>query len=335
MTSLKKVAEYANVSLMTVSRALNDPSKLSEKTLAKVKEAIEKLNYIPDLSAQKIRGKTKKVRSIGVLGIETAMTPFSVEIHQAIEQTAQFFGWNMFTVNLFSNQNIDEGVQKLLSFRPDGLIFTSMGLREIQTPNWLKSYPMPIVLANCIDSKSSYATYIPDDYQGQLNAIENILIKGYKKPFFILLSDQILAMPIRQKAILDAWMQAGLDVDSLIFHHLPFVADDPEMEYLAIISLLKKEFNKDQFDIIVCGNDRVAFVVYQYLLSLKLAIPDDIAVLGFDNMVGVGRLFYPPLTTVALPHYEIGKQATLHVIQGRTERRIMEIPCPYVKRNSV
>ena len=52
-------------------------------------------------------------------------------------------------------------------------------------------------------------------------------------------------------------------------------------------------------------------------------------------MVGVGRLFYPPLTTIALPHYEIGKQATLHVIHERSEQGIIEIPCPYVKRNSV
>lgn len=335
MTSLKKVAQYANVSLMTVSRALHHPEKLNEQTLAKVQAAIKELNYIPNLSAQKIRGETKEVHSIGVLGIETAITPFSVEIHQAIEQTAQAFNWDIFIVNLFSNQNIDHAVKKLLSFRPDGLILTSMGLREITLPKWLENYPIPIVLANCIEPSKNYPAYIPNDYQGQFDAMQKIIQKGYQKPLCLLLSEEIIATPIRKKAILDAWKAAQLDEEALIFHHLPFTPNDPENEYLSILPILQTEFEKGKFDIVICGNDRVALVVYQYLLSLKLSIPQDIAVLGFDNMVGVGKLFYPPLTTVELPHYEIGKQAALHLIKHQKNNATKQIESPYIQRESL
>ncbi len=78
MTSLKDVAELAGVSLMTVSRALNNPEKLSQKTYEVVKKAIDELNYVPSLAAQSIRGSYAK--KIGVLSFGTATTPFSVEI---------------------------------------------------------------------------------------------------------------------------------------------------------------------------------------------------------------------------------------------------------------
>ena len=80
MASLKDVARLASVSLMTVSRAINNPELLKPDTLKQVQRAIEELNYVPDFSARKIRGQGTKVSSIGVLGIDTATTPFSVEM---------------------------------------------------------------------------------------------------------------------------------------------------------------------------------------------------------------------------------------------------------------
>lgn len=79
MASLKDVAKLANVSLMTVSRALNNPERLKPETLARVQSAIAQTNYVPDLSA-KIRGAHDTAKTIGVLALDTVTTPFSVEI---------------------------------------------------------------------------------------------------------------------------------------------------------------------------------------------------------------------------------------------------------------
>ena len=92
---------------------------------------------------------------------------------------------------------------------------------------------------------------------------------------------------------------------------------------------------KADFDILICGNDRIAFLAYQVLLSMGLRIPEQVAVLGYDNMIGTGELFYPPLTTVQLPHYELGKEATLHIIQERNHRDIVHVPCQLVERESI
>ncbi|VFS68150.1 Ribose operon repressor [Kluyvera cryocrescens] len=82
---------------------------------------------------------------------------------------------------------------------------------------------------------------------------------------------------------------------------------------------------KPLFDSIICGNDRIAFMVYQTLLAQGLRIPEDVAVLGYDNMVGIGDLFLPPLSTVQLPHYEIGRLSALHIINGDKHRDTVRV----------
>lgn len=76
-------------------------------------------------------------------------------------------------------------------------------------------------------------------------------------------------------------------------------------------------------------------MVYQTLLAQGLRIPQDVAVVGYDNMVGIGELFLPPLSTVQLPHYEIGRHATLHIIQGKTQTDTVKIPAPLLNRDSI
>ncbi|VTM59130.1 sugar-binding domain protein [Klebsiella pneumoniae] len=88
----------------------------------------------PDLSAKKIRGAHATPSTIGVLALDTVTTPFSVEITLSIEETARAHGWNSFVVNMFSDDRPEAVVDLLLSHRPDGIIFTTMGLRQVPLP---------------------------------------------------------------------------------------------------------------------------------------------------------------------------------------------------------
>ena len=182
MASLKDVAKLANVSLMTVSRALNSPERLKPETLARVQAAIAETNYVPDLSAKKIRGARATPSTIGVLALDTVTTPFSVEITLSIEETARAHGWNSFVVNMFSDDSPEAVVDLLLSHRPDGIIFPTMGLRQVPLPD--KLLTLPCVLANCESLSQPVASYIPDDEQGQYDAVKALLsmaIRAAKK----------------------------------------------------------------------------------------------------------------------------------------------------------
>lgn len=331
MASLKDVARLASVSLMTVSRAINNPELLKPETLKQVQDAIDQLNYVPDYSARKIRGQGTKVSSIGVLAIDTATTPFSVEMILSIEQTAREFGWSSFVVNLTAQDCYENAIWQLLAQRPDGIIYTTMGLREITVHE--KLFDKNLVLANCLDKTHVFPTYIPDDYHGQYFAMKKVIEKGYRRPLCFYIPEESVAGPIRRKAVEDAWLEAGLPLADLQQYTMIF----GDEHYRDVIEILKKHcvHQKADFDILICGNDRIAFLAYQVLLSMGLRIPEQVAVLGYDNMIGTGELFYPPLTTVQLPHYELGKEATLHIIQERNHRDIVHVPCQLVERESI
>lgn len=331
MASLKDVAKLAKVSLMTVSRALNSPESLKPETYQRVKQAIEALNYVPDLSAKKIRGAKATPKTIGVLALDTVTTPFSVEMTLSIEETARAHGWNSFVVNMFMSDCVDDIVDLLLSHRPAGIIYTTMGLRSVPVPKKLLS--LPCVLANCESEHGEVASYIPDDEQGQYDGVHALLSAGYRKPLRIHLPKERLASARRRQGLERACREFSLDPEQLWQHHLR-LGDE---YYIDAVTIIEQYFDhgKPRFDSVVCGNDRIAFLVYQTLLSKGIRIPQDVAVLGYDNLVGIGDLFLPALTTVQLPHYEIGRQSTLHIINRQEHIDITKIASPLLRRDSL
>lgn len=331
MASLKDVAKLANVSLMTVSRAINEPQRLKAETLERVMAAVEQLNYVSDLSAKKIRGGKSTMNTIGVLALDTMTTPFSVEITLSIEETARAHGWNSLLVNMFSNDSPEKIVDLLLAHRPDGIIYTTMGLRQVPIPDKLRT--LPCVLANCESLSGKLASYIPDDEQGQYLGVKALLEAGYRNLLCIHLPKEIVASGRRRAGLERACREMGVDPNALHHHYLP----PGDQHHIDTVDILTPLLNGRQpaIDAIVCGNDRVAFVVYQVLLSRGLRIPEDVAVLGYDNMVGMGELFVPPLSTVQLPHYEIGRLSALHIINGESHQETVRVDSPYLPRQSL
>lgn len=331
MASLKDVAKLANVSLMTVSRALNNPERLKPETLARVQAAIEQTNYVPDLSAKKIRGARATPNTIGVLALDTVTTPFSVEITLSIEETARAHGWNSFVVNMFSDDSPETIVDLLLSHRPDGIIYTTMGLRQV--PVTAKLLTLPCVLANCESLNDPVASYIPDDEQGQYAAVKALLAAGYRNPLCLHLPANHLATVRRRHGLERACREAGIDPDTLVHSYMTW-GDQHYQDIPAVVQAHLRR-GKPSFDSIICGNDRIAFMVYQTLLAQGLRIPQDVAVLGYDNMVGIGDLFLPPLSTVQLPHYDIGRLSALHIIHGDNHRETVRVASPWLPRASL
>ncbi|HAT1606275.1 LacI family DNA-binding transcriptional regulator [Raoultella planticola] len=331
MASLKDVAKLANVSLMTVSRALNNPERLKPETLARVQAAIEQTNYVPDLSAKKIRGARATPNTIGVLALDTVTTPFSVEITLSIEETARAHGWNSFVVNMFSDDSPETIVDLLLSHRPDGIIYTTMGLRQVPVP--AKLLTLPCVLANCESLNDPVASYIPDDEQGQYSAVKALLAAGYRNPLCLHLPANHLATVRRRHGLERACREAGIDSDTLVHSYMTW-GDQHYQDIPAVVQAHLRR-GKPSFDSIICGNDRIAFMVYQTLLAQGLRIPQDVAVLGYDNMVGIGDLFLPPLSTVQLPHYDIGRLSALHIIHGDNHRETVRVASPWLPRASL
>lgn len=332
MASIKDVSKLAGVSTMTVSRVINNPDKVKPATLKKVNEAIRTLNYTPDYSAQKMRSKgagAYQDSTIGVLALEVATTPFSVGINYSIEQTAQEKGWNSLIFNTSEPTPSDETVDRILSHKPAGIIFATMGLREVVVPDRLKE--LPLVLANCFSNDHNIPSYVPDDAKGQFLGIQHLIKQGHKKPLFIMLHPEQPALPLRLSGIEKACQDTHVAMDDFRFTHMA----EP-CNYHDTITIIDQAIAQNyDFDSIVCGNDRIALVAYMHLHRIGKSIPHDVAILGYDNMDEVADLFVPGLTTIQLPHRELGKQAALHIIENRQNNGLIKLPCPLIERESV
>jgi DNA-binding LacI/PurR family transcriptional regulator len=162
--------------------------------------------------------------------------------------------------------------------------------------------------------------------------VHHALSQGYRRPLCINLPKQSLAWSLRQEGLRRACQAFGLAPEALLQYDLS--DHDAYGETAAILDRHIIE-GRPQFDILICGNDRIAFCAYQLLLGRGLKIPGDVAVLGYDNMIGIAELFIPPLTTVQLPYYEIGRRAARHLIENLEVSGAQPVDCPLVVRASL
>jgi len=142
-----------------------------------------------------------------------------------------------------------------------------------------------------------------------------------------------LATIRRRHGLERACREANIDPDTLDHVYMKF--GDEHYRDMPAHLLEYIRHGKPLFDSVICGNDRIAFMVYQTLLAQGLRIPQDVAVLGYDNMVGIGDLFFPPLSTVQLPHYDIGRLSALHIINQKTHSDTIRVESPLLLRESL
>jgi len=338
LSSIRDVAREAGVSPMTVSRVLNNPELVAETTRVRVQAAIHDLNYMVNELARPLGKPRRPV--ISILALHLATTPYSVSITFAVEQAAREHGWQTFIVNTFTNNPPSEVLDSLLSLRPEGVVFATMGHRTVNVHERL--IRAGVVLANCQTAQQGVACYVPDDEQGQYEGVCKLLKQGYRRPLCIHLPEGTTATSLRRKGMQRAFKEfnvAEKDQEHFVLVHKPEQLQSAqfrdEADFLETGFFLDQALDKrPRPDCVICGNDRVALVAYQHLLSHGFRIPNDIGILGFDDMVGVGGLFVPPLSTIRLPHEEMGRAAALHIILGRKRSRIYRIPCPFVGRAS-
>jgi len=338
LPTIKDVAKVAGVSTMTVSRVLNRPELVSETTLVRVRTAIRNLDYVANEMARQMG--TGRRPCIGILSLNLATTPYAVSITLTIEQVAREHGWRTSIINTFSPEPSTSTLDTLFALRPEGVIFATMGHRIVKVSDRLVR--AGVVLANCQSTQKGVTCYVPDDEQGQYEGVRRLLDKGYRRPICIHLPEGAVATPLRRRGMLRAFQEFQIsERDQTHFSlkdrpaELTLTQVAKEADYLETAQFINKALGKrPRPDCIVCANDRVAFVAYQHVLSLVLRIPKDIGILGFDNMVGVADLFLPPLSTIGLPHEEIGRAAALHIIHKQNRPCICQIPCCFIGRSS-
>lgn len=326
--TIQDIARRAKVSAGTVSRVLNDSPNVSAPTRQKVLRIIEELNYRPSFSARHMR--TRQSQTIGFITDQIATTPFAINIIKGAQSAAWQKDKLLLVVNSDLNDDIEvSAVEMMLERGVDGIVYATMFHREVTLPENIRE--AQVVLLDCFDSNRSLPSVVPDEVGGGRLAGEILLSKGHRRIAFINLNaPAVPASTGRLQGFKSALSEAGLFDPDLVLCGDALAPHG----YQSTRALMQRE---DPPTAIFCGNDRIAMGVYNALHELGLHIPGDVAVLGFDNQEVIAKYLRPTLSTIALPHYEMGEWAVQYLIEHRNalEPIQQKMKCPYIERESV
>ncbi|OFI36890.1 LacI family transcriptional regulator [Arthrobacter sp. SW1] len=335
---IRDVAAAAGVSVTTVSHVLNDVSyaRISAETRDKVRETAARLGYGPNRLARALR--TQRSGMIGFISEEIATTPHAGRLILGSEVTAKARGYNIMIINSTSTgspESRENDVAALLERQVDGILYATMYHRRFTIPRNLSG--IPAVLVDSEDIGGSIASVVPDEEGGARTAVQVLIDAGHTRIGMINNTDDVPATHARLRAFEETLTDAGLT-----FHPELVQSEHSEVPggYTAAMRLLAGPHRPTG---VFCYNDRMAMGLYRAANQLGIRIPQDLSVVGFDNQELIAENLYPALTTVALPHYEMGAWATQHLIdaiEGKIELaesagQPTVVDCPLVARDSV
>ncbi|MDX6252353.1 MAG: LacI family transcriptional regulator [Kribbellaceae bacterium] len=331
--SIKDVAARAGVSVTTVSHVLNEvPGKrITDATRDRVRRAAGELGYSPSSVARNLR--LQRSQMLALISDEIATTPYAGQMILGAQEAASKAGWLLMLVNTGSDSEFEAAeIQALRQRQVDGFLYATMYHREVTLPEAIAG--VPTVLLDARSSDRTLPSVVPDEVAGGRIATEELIRHGHSKIGFLNNADDIPATHGRLKGYRAALEDAGLTYDERLVIARP---SDTEGGLQGARQLLAAT---DRPTALFCFNDRMAMGAYHAARELGLRIPQDLSVVGFDNQELIADGLRPGLTTVALPHYEMGAWAVEALI-ARIEGQESEGPqhaaltCPLVIRNSV
>jgi LacI family transcriptional regulator len=326
------VAAAAGVSQATVSLVLNSASgsRFSEDTRRKVRDAVIKLGYRTNAHAKVLREGVAGM--IGFIGDSVATSPFAGAIIEGAQQRAWEDGILLLTVNTGGDKALEAAsLDTMLSYKVAGVVYAAMYHRYLDVPEAVAS--VPSVVLNSQDREGRVPSVAPDEVKGGFTATRRLVDAGHRRIALINIETLESGLPAavgRYEGYTAALEEAGLELDPQLVR---FGTGGEEDGYKYAMELLTAAHPPTA---IFCANDRGAWGAYQAASDLRLRIPNDVSVVGFDNQAILAPHLRPGLTTLDLPFVAMGRRA-VELILGKAEPdgRVELMDCPLIERKSV
>lgn len=326
--TMRDVAEAAGVSVATVSHVVNDKkgARIGADARQRVHNAVRELGYRPNALAKTLSSGSSKF--IGLVADAIATTPFAGQIIHGAQDEAWKHGFVLLVANTEGDPAAEEGaIAMMLEHKVRGILYSTWYHRAVVPPRAL--HETDYVLVGCFEADSAAPAVVPDEVQGGFAATDLLLRAGHRRIAFVNTTSPSPAQSGRLEGYRRALVEAGIDFDpALVLEARP----DQEGGYAVTGDLLEREVTA-----VFCHNDRVAMGLYDGVRERGLAIPRDLAIVGFDNQEVIAAHLRPPLSTVALPHYELGAAGVrvLLGIENTLDATPLLVPCPPVPRASI
>ena len=327
--SIKDVAREAGVSIATVSRVLNDIDVVNEDTKKKVKDAIKKLSYRPNIVARSL--KTQKSRTIGII-IPDISNQFYPEIVRGCEDVANIYNYNIMLCN--ADLDVDKEMEAFRILKEkmiDGVIYMSNSI-EHSIISLIKELEMPTVLVETIDAGGIFPSVTIDNVMAAADAVKYLINKGNKKIAYVGTDiERVNALSKRYEGYKKGLKEMGITLDKDLTCFGGVKARDG---YTGINTILDRGAS---IDAVFCASDEIAMGVINALRERVINVPGDVNVMGFDDIYSAS-VYYPKLTTVAQPMYDMGSVSMRMLIKSinnlDVEEKHFVLPYKIVERDS-
>ncbi len=291
MPTIKDVAKKANVSVATVSRVINNTGYVNHETRKIVEDAIQELGYVPNELARSLFRKRSNI--IGLI-VPHISTYFFAELIEAIEDSVTKSGYKLMIFNSKDDIELEKKYLNVLNqYNIDGLILVA---NTKSTKSYMK-LGIPILTIDHIIDKS-VPSITSDNVQGGELAAHKLVNTGAKRVIHFRGPSDLITVVDRARGFYQVIDENNIDCHSFDLDFKTPDIDDIEM-------FIKKHPDVDG---IFCSSDIIAFYVISVLTKLGYSIPNDVQVIGFDNIELAGVLI-PKLTTIAQPIQEIGNES--------------------------
>lgn len=326
--TLREVAVLAGVSTATVSNVLNETKYVSDEIKRKVKLACEELNYEINTVAKSLR--VKESRIIGLL-ISDIANPFFSSVVRGIEKELAKSYYSLLLCNTDSNlEKEDKYLKVLIGKRIDGLIVSSAG-NSGEYFSSLKKMGVPIVFLNRCPDFMTFDVIMTNNIQGAYSATEHLIRHNYSK--IAIITGRIAISTGKDR--LTGYKRALEDYGIPEFDHLIKEGNfDIDSGYRMMKELMSQD---EKPDAVFISNNSMTLGACKYLKEKAYSIPDDIALIGYDDP-DWAELIEPPITTVRQPSYEIGTQAAKlmvgRIVNNHIKKEIMYMDTKLIIRQS-
>jgi LacI family transcriptional regulator len=330
--TLRDVAEAAGVHASTASRALNESTRpmVNAETVRKVLAVADDLGYRPNSLARGL--KMSQTFTVGVL-IPDLTNPLFPPLVRGLEDGMSEPGYTVVAANTDGDDEKERAiVSSMLTRRIDGLVVAT-ARREHPLMHELADTGIPLVLVVRTVEDLPISSVVTDDHEGTGLAVRHLLSIGHERIAHV-------AGPLTVSAGLDryqsfqSWMRhEGRPVDADLIAFADWFQEDAGA--VAFRTLLDRGTD---FTAVVAGNDLIALGCYDVVAERGLRIPDDISVVGYNDILFADK-FNPPLTTIRVPSYEMGVRAAGLLLEhirepGREPETLQVDPTLVVRRSA-
>jgi LacI family transcriptional regulator len=329
--TLRDVAEAAGVHAGTASRALNPETRglVNVETARRVLRAAESLGYQPNPIARSL--KTSRSSTIGLV-LPDLTNPLFPPIVRGIEDVLRPAGFSAFIVNTDNDPDRERAlVTSLRSRQVEGLIVATARLDHPLLAQ-LRDQGVRMVLVNRRARDVDVSCVTPDDATGVTLAVRHLTELGHRRILHLAGPQSTSTGVVRARAFDAALREQGLEPDDALM-----VSCDYWSEADGAVGLRKALDAGAEFTAVVAGNDLIALGCYDVFAERGIACPGEVSVVGFNDMPFLDKL-QPPLTTVRIPHHQIGVEAARMLLEAIDEpdrpSRSVLLPLSLVVRGS-